>query len=95
MEKYLQHGLSRQEDDILGAFGEGFDYDEIEARSFSPEYRRAFASLVRKGLLTRKFDENENITYVLTRKGKALWKVRAKEERLMYLKERTSNVLPS
>lgn len=80
MEKYEQHGLTRLEDNLLGAFGMDPKHDEIELDKFSPEHRQAFNSLVRKGLLERRIQENETIKYVLTPKGKKLWRTRAKEE---------------
>jgi len=80
MEQYEEHGLTRQEDDIIGSFGESEDFEEVGAQAFTPEHLKAFSSLVRKGLLDRKHDENENVTYVLTPKGQRLWNTRAHEE---------------
>lgn len=82
MKKYEQHGLTCLEDTILGAYGttDNIDLEELTTNRFTPAHRQAFASLIRKGLLKRKFDENENVTYLLTPTGKALYKTRAKEE---------------
>lgn len=80
MEKYIQHGLTRLEDNLLGAFSMDPKNDEIELNMFTLEHRQAFNSLVRKGLLERRIQKDETIKYVPTPKGKKLWRIRAKEE---------------
>lgn len=80
MEKYEEHGLTRLEDNLLGAFGDDPEHDILELNMFTSEHRQAFSSLVRKGLLERRMQEDETIKYVLTPKGKTLWRTRSKEE---------------
>jgi len=82
MEKYEMHGLTRLEDDILGAFGlsEIIETEELDSQYFTPEKREAARSLMRKGLLDRKLLEDDRIVYKLTPKGVKLWHVRAQEE---------------
>lgn len=91
MEKYLQHGLTREEDNILGGFGhdlneEGLPTDRVRLSQFDipgnqiNDVYKAARSLRRKGLLYIDRDTSGNEVYHLSTKGKALWKIRAKEE---------------
>ncbi len=77
---YEQHGLTREEDNVLGGIGtqEG-QPDSSTADDFSdPEMAlRGAQSLEQKGLLY--FDE-DNETMRLTPKGLRLWHIRAREE---------------
>jgi hypothetical protein len=84
MEKYQQHGLTREEDNVLGAFGT--DQREVKLDQFDlstqevSKVHDAARTLRSKGFLsisTNKFGEE---VYALTPKGLALWKIRFKEE---------------
>ena len=91
MEKYTKHGLTRDQDNILGAFGHTLDelghptdrvhLDMLDVPPFQrTELEKAAKQLVSKKLLYVDYDEHENEMYNLTLKGKRLWKIRAKEE---------------
>jgi len=91
MEKYEKHGLTRMEDNILGAFGhllaeEGKPTDFVHPDMIDvpphkrPDLIKAVQELVRRGYLRPTKDNFGNEIYYLTPKGNALWKVRAKEE---------------
>ena len=84
VKKYKQHGLTLPEDEILGAFGSAgsLDTEEIGSYGYTPEQRQAFTSLMHKGLLDRRTQNDETSVYKLTPKGKSLWNDRAKEEEL-------------
>jgi hypothetical protein len=91
MKKYLKHNLTREEDNVLGAFGhdldsEGLPHDRVRLSQFDiPEHKindvyAAARSLRAKGLLYIDNDTLGQEVYHLTVKGKQLWKIRAKEE---------------
>ena len=80
MEKYLQHGLTRIQDNILGAFGEDDLSDTLTLNQYPIEYKSVFKELIKKGLLESHIRDDETIEYRLTPAGKKLWKIRAKEE---------------
>jgi len=81
MEKYQQHGLTREEDDILGAFGrDDISQETFPLEHFAGTHLEALKSLVRKGLFRATISEGLSIQLKLTRKGVALWRIRAKEE---------------
>lgn len=93
MENYEQHGLTRLEDDILGAFGMAatIEEEELNQEQFTPEKREAAKSLMRKGLLSRTLRDDDAIVYKLTPKGVRLWHERATEE-TQGLPKRSRNV---
>jgi hypothetical protein len=96
-EKYKLHGLTREEDNILSAFGR----EDIEKEAFPIHYFAgqfdtfhldALRSLIRKGLIEAKVTDGLTVRFKLTRKGMDLWRTRAKEEEegLTVTKEVTS-----
>jgi len=90
-EKYLKHGLTRNQDNILGAFGtalsdSGYPTDRVHLDMLDvlpvkrSELEEATKQLVSKKLLYVDYDEHGNEMYNLTITGKRLWKIRANEE---------------
>lgn len=83
--KYEKHGLTRHEDDILGAFYRGQDLDPsvLVYPNTPPErgtdMKKAAEALQRKGLIDRITTES-GIRYHLTPKGSKLRDIREAEE---------------
>jgi len=81
MEKYKQHNLTREEDDILGAFGrEDIGEETFPIEHFAGTHLEALKSLVRKGLFKATVTEGLSVQLKLTPKGVRLWRTRANEE---------------
>jgi hypothetical protein len=76
--KYAQHGLTLNQDRVLGAFGlddEKFRTVVLEELGYVPDLealRQAATQLVHKGLLKADTREDGTIEYTLTRTGAAL-----------------------
>ena len=79
MEKYEKHGLTREEDDLLGAFGRGDTAEAFPLEYFAGNHLEALRSLVKKGLLEA-VTKNFIIEIKLTPKGLKLWHTRSAEE---------------
>ena len=85
MNKYERHGLTRAEDDILGGFGVSTDMagdpnDTIRLESLTSEQHDVVRGLIRRNLLETHVLEDLSVEVRLTPTGKALHRVRSKEE---------------
>lgn len=83
---YEDHGLTRAEDDILGAFGSsqalGDLEEEVVPLTHFAHYSHGEAakSLIRKGLLNATVSADLGVQLSLTPKGLKLWDIRYREE---------------
>lgn len=75
---YQQHGLSREEDNVLGSYGEDdLDIAYEDLKGFAAVSESMLSVMREKGLMYVEGDEDK---HYLTEEGKRLWKVRADEE---------------
>jgi len=80
MENYEMHGLTRDQDDVLGGLESPAEEEELVPGNFSDKQRLAIKQLFLKGLLDRRILENDTVVYYLTPKGKKLHNIRTEEE---------------
>lgn len=81
--KYLQYGLTRDQDQLLGAFGENDRWSlTLEGlwwnRDVNPH--TVANQLEAKGLLKSNMQDDGTFLYTLTPRGKELWNARNQEE---------------
>lgn len=85
---YEDHGLTREEDGILGAFGQEANLQEEvltldylqRSYPYSARTQDAVKSLLKRGLLHATISKELGIELGLTRKGIQLWNIRSQEE---------------
>ena len=82
MNKFEDHGLTRAEDDIIGAFDPSVPEGRVIPLTHFAHFSHGDAakSLIRKGLLIADVTPDLGVELKLTPKGVKLWNIRSEEE---------------